>query len=185
MVAITRGLIEKLDRSELQAVMAHELSHIRHADIKLTLMASVLSNIILIVIDVLFYSMIFGERKRGDERIWFIIMIVRYLLPIITALLMLYLSRTREYMADSGCVELMRDNNPLARALIKIHTDHQNNKEQYSAEYGKTAHEDVRRAAYVYDPVSTGVEPVKSFSSMFSTHPSLEQRLAAIGFKIK
>src|SRR5665648_514145 len=50
MVAITRGLMQKLDRSEMQAVMAHELSHIRHQDIKLTLMASILSNIMLIVV---------------------------------------------------------------------------------------------------------------------------------------
>ena len=61
MVAITRGLIEKLDRAELQAVMAHELSHIRHHDIKLTLMIAVLSNIMLIVIDVLFYAIIFKD----------------------------------------------------------------------------------------------------------------------------
>src|SRR5262249_9195471 len=54
MVAITRGLLEKLDRNELQAVMAHELSHIRHQDIKLTMMASVLSNIMLIAVDLLF-----------------------------------------------------------------------------------------------------------------------------------
>lgn len=54
LVAITRGLLDKLERSELQAVMAHELSHIRHHDIKLTLMASVLSNIILIALDIMF-----------------------------------------------------------------------------------------------------------------------------------
>ena len=61
MVAITQGLISKLNRAELQAVMAHELSHIRHMDIKLTLMAAVLSNITLIVIDLLFRSVIFGQ----------------------------------------------------------------------------------------------------------------------------
>ncbi len=54
MVCITRGLMEKLDRAELQAVMAHELSHVRHQDIKVTLMASVLSNLILMVIDFFF-----------------------------------------------------------------------------------------------------------------------------------
>lgn len=183
MVAITRGLLEKLDRSELQAVMAHELSHIRHEDIRLTMTASVLSNMILIVIDILFYNMIYGgERKREDNRFFIIVLILRFVMPIITILLMLYLSRTREYMADSGCVELMRDNTPLGRALIKIHQDHQTNINEYRQEYGQTAHEDVRRAAYLYDPVSTGADPVKSISSMFSTHPNLEQRLRAIGF---
>ena len=104
MVAITRGLIDKLDRAELQAVMAHELSHIRHYDIKLTLMVAVLSNILLIVIDILFYSAIFrrNDNRRDDNRLLMVIMVLRYVLPILTVLLALFLSRTREYMADAG-----------------------------------------------------------------------------------
>lgn len=188
MVAITRGLLQKLNRSELQAVMAHELSHIRHHDIKLTLMASVLSNIMLIAVDLIFYNILFGgnrRRQEGGGQILIFFIILRYVLPLITMLLMLYLSRTREYMADSGCVELMRDNQPLASALLKIDQDHQVNKDEYRNEYGKTAHEDVRRAAYLYDPVKSGVEPVKSFLSMFSTHPDIESRLKAIGVNRK
>lgn len=187
MVAITRGLLNKLDRNELQAVMAHELSHVRHHDIKLTLTASVLSNLMLIAIDFLFYSMLFGrdDDRRSDNKFFLVIILLRYLLPLITVLLMLYLSRTRELMADAGCVELMRDNSPLARALIKIHTDHQENHDVYRAAYGKTPHEDVRRAAYLYDPVRAGLEPVKTFASLFSTHPDLETRLSALGVQSK
>lgn len=187
LVAITRGLMQKLDRSELQAVMAHELSHIRHGDIKLTLTASVLSNILLIAIDLMFYNVVFGRdnERKGDQRFIFIIIALRYLLPVVTVLLTLYLSRTREYMADAGCVELMRDNQPLAKALMKIDQDHQANVDQYAQAYGQTAHEDVRRAAYLYDPVKTGIEPVKSIASLFSTHPSMKDRLAALGIKTK
>src|SRR5438270_7626552 len=65
MVAITRGLMNKLTREEMKAVMAHELSHIRHLDIKLTLMASVLSNIILMVLDILYFSVLFGGGRRS------------------------------------------------------------------------------------------------------------------------
>lgn len=183
MVAITRGLMTKLDRAELQAVMAHELSHIRHHDIKLTLMVAVLSNILLIVIDVLFYSVLYKGDRKGDNRLFIVIMILRYVLPLITVLLALYLSRTREFMADAGCVELMRDNEPMARALLKINADHQQNAEQYSREYGNTAHEQVRQTAYLFDP--SNIDPVKSLSSSFSSHPSIEQRLAAIGFSKK
>lgn len=184
MVAITRGLIEKLNRAELQAVMAHELSHIRHHDIKLTLMVAVLSNILLIVIDVLFYSVIFGRNNRkGDNRLLLVIMVLRYVLPLITVLLAMFLSRTREYMADAGAVELMRDNEPMARALLKISNDHQENAENYQAAYGNTAHEQVRRASYVYDP--SAIDPVKSLTSAFSTHPSIGKRLRAIGFMKK
>jgi heat shock protein HtpX len=183
MVAITRGLMEKLDRAELQAVMAHELSHIRHHDIKLTLMVAVLSNILLIVIDVLFYSMVFKRDRKGDNRLFMIIMILRYVLPLITVLLTLFLSRTREYMADAGCVELMRDNEPMARALLKISDDHQQHAEEYAQAYGNTPHEQVRQASYLFDP--SAVDPVKSLTSAFSTHPSVDQRLQALGFKKK
>lgn len=182
MVAITRGLLEKLDRAELQAVMAHELSHIRHHDIKLTLMVAVLSNILLIVIDILFYSMLFKRNQRQDNRLFTVILVLRYVLPLITVLLALFLSRTREYMADSGSVELMRDNEPMARALLKISQDHEAHAEEYATEYGQTAHEEVRQASYLFDPST--LDPVKSLSSSFSTHPSIPDRLKAIGFKM-
>ncbi|MCC5792404.1 MAG: zinc metalloprotease HtpX [Legionellaceae bacterium] len=179
MVAITSGLLAKLDRAELQAVMAHELSHIRHHDIKLTLMVAVLSNILLIVIDVLFYSVVFKRDRRGDNRLLIVIMVLRYALPLVTILLAMFLSRTREFMADAGAVELMRNNDPMARALLKISQDHQQNAERYREDYGRTAHEQVRQAAYLYDPSS--IDPVKSLQSAFASHPSIEARLKAIG----
>lgn len=183
MVAITRGLMEKLDRAEMQAVMAHELSHIRHHDIKLNLMVAVLSNILLIVIDVLFYSALYKRDNKGDNRLLMVIMVLRYVLPIVTVLLTLFLSRTREYMADSGCVELMRDNEPMARALLKISQDHLENAQEYEQEYSQTPHEEVRQASYLFDP--SAINPVKSLSSAFSTHPSVEERLKALGFNRK
>ncbi|MGQ3889752.1 zinc metalloprotease HtpX [Legionella sp. CNM-1927-20] len=186
MVAITRGLIEKLDRAELQAVMAHELSHIRHHDIKLTLTVAVLSNILLIVIDMLFYSVIYrpNNRRQGNNAgnaLVLVVILLRYLLPLITVLLTLFLSRTREYMADSGSVELMRDNEPMARALLKISEDHVSHADEYTHEYGKTPHEQIRQASYLFDPSS--IDPIKSLANAFSTHPQIEQRLAAIGFR--
>ncbi len=183
MVAITRGLMEKLDREEMQAVMAHELSHIRHHDIKLTLMVAILSNILLIVIDLLFYNLLFRRDDRQDNRLLMVIMVLRYVLPLMTLMLGLFLSRTRELMADSGAVELMRDNEPMARALLKINDDNQAHASDYSREYGKTAHEEVRRASYLFDPST--LDPVKSLNSAFSTHPSIEKRLDALGFKQK
>jgi len=190
MVAITRGLLVKLDRAELQAVMAHELSHIRHMDIKLTLMASVLANLTVIMIDVLFWGVIFGGRGQRSEReggnwLFIVILILRYVLPLITVILMLFLSRTREYMADAGAVELMRDNEPMARALLKIQGDHEANAEQYAEEYDRTPHESVRREAYIFDPVKAGIESSNSLSDFFSTHPSVKNRLAAIGIRTK
>lgn len=184
MVAITRGLLDKLNRAELQAVMAHELSHIRHHDIKLTLTVAVLSNIMLVVLDMLFYAVIFKrDRRQQDNRLFLVILVLRYVLPLVTVLLTLFLSRTREYMADAGAVELMRDNEPMARALLKITQDHEVHADDYAKEYGQTAHEQLRQASYLFDPST--IDPVKSLSSAFSTHPSLEQRLKGLGFNRK
>ncbi len=192
MVAITRGLLDKLNRAELQAVMAHELSHIRHMDIKLTLMASVLANLMIIMIDVLFWGVIFGGGRRSNREgggganwLFIIVMVLRYVLPLITVLLMLFLSRTREYMADAGCVELTRDNEPLAKALLKIQGDHTQNAEEYADFYNSTPHESVRREAYIFDPVKAGIGAKGSMASLFSSHPSVADRLKALGFKVK
>ncbi|MDF3054502.1 MAG: hypothetical protein K0Q74_409 [Gammaproteobacteria bacterium] len=183
MVAITRGLLEKLERDELQAVMAHELSHIRHMDIKLTLMASVLSNLMLIMIDMLFYNMLLGRRSRGDNKLVFIVLILRWVLPLITVLLVLYLSRTREFMADAGSVELTRSNEPMGRALLKIQGDYEQNQAAYSQFAENTNHESIRRQAYLFDPSQAGLRASSTTNDMFSTHPSVEKRLEALGLK--
>ena len=181
LIAITTGLANKLNRNELQAVMAHELSHIRHLDIKLTLMASVLSNIMLIVLDLLFRNVIYGHR-RVDNRLLLVILVLRFILPLLTMVLMFYLSRTREYMADAGAVELMRDNKPLASALLKIKHDHNHHIKEQAHQYRHHSHEDVRRAAYIFDPKQAGIKPLQSIATLFSTHPTIENRLKAIGF---
>ncbi|EKD54996.1 MAG: hypothetical protein ACD_60C00029G0023 [uncultured bacterium] len=187
MIAITEGLMGKLNRAELQAVIAHELSHVRHMDIKLTLMASVLANLTVMVLDILFYNALFSRRRsdenRGGNILLLVIIALRYLLPLINILLLLYLSRTREYMADAGSVQLVRDNEPLASALLKINGDHQDNHQEYSRAYQQTPHENVRREAYIFDPIQAGIEHSGSLTDMFSTHPNLKDRLAALGFR--
>lgn len=184
MVAITQGLLQKLDRDEIQAVIAHELSHIRHQDIRLIVTVSVLTNLMLLVIDILFYNMIFSNRgRRGNQGLLLVIILLRYLLPLITALLALYLSRKRELMADAGAVELMRQNEPLARALIKINDSHVNDAATNQQAYQKTAHDELRQAAYIYSPKTAGINARPGFSSLFSTHPSLQERLKSIGYK--
>lgn len=189
LIAITQGLLEKLNRAELQAVIAHELSHIRHLDIKLTLMASVLANLMLIMVDILFYSVAFGRGRRsereGGNGLVVVIILLRYLLPLITVILVLFLSRTREYMADAGSVELTRDNEPLASALLKIQGDYQSHQDEYADEYQNTPHESIRRESYIFDPATAGIGGKSALSDLFSTHPSIQNRLASIGFKEK
>ncbi|MBK2126278.1 zinc metalloprotease HtpX [Fangia hongkongensis] len=192
MVAVTRALAQKLNREELQAVMAHELTHIRNQDIKLNLFTIVLSNMLMFMIEFLFWSLLFGGNRsnRRDNNngnnvmaiIFMVVMILRFILPIITSMLMLFLSRTREYMADAGAVELMRDNRPMANALIKISENHA--EPQTAQSYKQTANERMRRASYLYDPASAKFA-AGNMEDMFSTHPSLKKRLASIGAILK
>ncbi|MFV9924600.1 MAG: zinc metalloprotease HtpX [Francisella endosymbiont of Hyalomma scupense] len=189
MVAITTKLANALNRDELQAVMAHELTHIRNQDIKLNLFTIVLSNMMLIIMDFLFYSALFSgssnnnnNRNNNAAAFFTIIMILRYVLQIFTIFMMLFLSRTREYMADAGAVELMRTNMPMANALIKIANDSKSVEVQYS--YKNNKNENLRRASYIFDPLSAGVSS-GDMSDLFSTHPSIDKRLASIGVKLR
>ena len=189
MVAITTKLTNALNRDELQAIMAHELTHIRNQDIKLNLFTMVLSNMMLIIMDFLFYSALFSgnsnnnnNNRNNNAAFFIIIMILRYVLQIFTIFMMLFLSRTREYMADAGAVELMRTNMPMANALIKIANDSKSVETQYSYKHNKN--ENLRRASYIFDPLSAGVSN-GDMSDLFSTHPSIDKRLASIGVKLR
>lgn len=195
LIAITTGLLAKLEREELQAVIAHELSHIRHHDIKLTLMATVLTNIMIIAIDFLFYNILFSgnstsnDKKnndgKNDNRLLMIVIVLRYVLPLLTMVLLMYLSRTREFMADAGAVELTRNNKALASALIKISQDHFTNKKTYANSYNVTSHENIRQRAYIFDPTQAGIKFKDSVATIFSTHPPIDKRLKALGFVMK
>ncbi len=169
--------MEKLDREELQAVMAHEISHIRHLDIKLTLVASLLANMTLIALDIAVFSRTNYRRDNNNNSrangLIALLFVLRYLLPLINILLLLYLSRSREFMADAGCVQLTRTNEPLARALIKISGDYQKHKDDYEP----VPHDTIRREAYIFDPAEAGIKSFASANDLFSTHPSLEDRL--------
>lgn len=187
MIAVTRGLAEKLNRAELQAVIAHELSHIRHGDIKLTLFAVVLSNIMLMVIDTLFHGLLYRRRDdnkgRNSNNLSILIVVLRILLPLVTMFLILYLSRSREYMADAGCVELQRDNQPLINALLKINKDYEANTTNYANQHQATKHESIRKESYIYNPTSVGIRNFMDINEWFSTHPTMSKRLAALGYQ--
>ncbi len=168
MVAITTALIERLNEDEIKAVMAHEISHIKHGDIKLTLLISVLANVMLFVVNmgVMFFG---GSRDSGGAKAAkMILFALQFVLPLVSGVLSMFLSRSREYMADAGSAQITGDKEAMANALIKIHNN-------YTAEpKAEDEGSEYRRAAYIYEP--------KSFASLFSTHPSLQDRLKALGF---
>lgn len=166
-LGVTQGLLDQLNRQEVQAVMAHEVGHIVHGDSKLTLYVGILANVILTVTNI--FSQLFfvarGERNQAANKARMILMLLNLVLPVITQVLYLYLSRTREYMADAAAVQLTQDNQAMISALRKISGQHQQH--QYEHESTGQAY---RSAAYIYN----------KGDSLFSTHPSIENRIAAL-----
>lgn len=161
LIAVTSALIDKLDRDELKAVMAHELSHIRHGDIRLTLSVGILGNIMLLVANYAIFLFGRGNNNQGANLARIILLVLQFILPFITLFLQMYLSRSREYMADSGAAYIMHDSSPMIRALQKI-----------SGDYSQSHYEEInptRRAAYIFDP-----------KEAFSTHPSIKNRINSL-----
>ena len=95
--------------------------------------------------------------------------------------MVMYVSRKRELLADAGCVELTRNKQALANALIKLHKAHTDDQEAVEGMYADTPNEQVRSIAYIYGPKQHGYRRFLNFSEWFSTHPSLEERLQALG----
>jgi len=157
LVAVTEGLINKLTRAELSAVMAHEMTHIRNEDVKLTLLIGVTTNVMLFVVN--YITFLIGGNSRNAQIAKTILIVFQFILPIITILLQMYLSRSREYMADSGAVELTRDNQAMANALRKI--------SGYYDEHEVEDNNKSRKSAYIF---------VKG-DSLFSTHPNIKNRI--------
>ena len=173
-VAITTGLLQKLDREELQGVIGHELSHVRNFDIRFSLLVAVLVGSIALMADFfLRFTFWGGGRSSGDRdkgggglaAVVFVIAIVLSLLaPIIARFVQLAVSRQREYLADASSVELTRNPRGLERALAKIAGD----KEVLEVANRATQH------LYFTNPIK---KFEKRSSSMFSTHPAITDRI--------
>ena len=187
LIAVTRPLIRALNRDELQAVVAHEMSHIKHYDIRVMTLLSVMSGLIVMGLDVLFHAVRPGRHQRRSKKqdasglLVVVIILARMIIPLITALMVLYVSRKRELMADAGCVALTRDNQALAKALVKIHKRHTHHQDAAKEAYAATKNEGMRSLAYIYSPKASNIKNIWNMNDWFSTHPSLEQRLEALG----
>lgn len=168
LVGVTRGLLQTLNRQEVQAVLAHEVGHIIHGDSKLTLYVGILANVILTVTNL--FSQIFirtagRSRNNAANKAQMILLVLNFVLPWITQILYFYLSRTREYMADAAAVDLTSDNQAMISALKKISEKHETH------DYDETSTgQAYRKAAYIFN----------KGDSVFSTHPSIENRIAVL-----
>lgn len=127
-VTLTRGIIEKLDDDELEGVIAHELMHIRNNDVRLLVVSIIFVGIFAFVVEVAFRNVLYGGGRRRDKNsgnIMIVVLIVSLVAYFFSLLFKFSLSRSREYMADSGAAEMTRKPWALASALRKISTNHQ------------------------------------------------------------
>ena len=170
-VAVTTGLLERLDEEELEGVLAHEMSHVRNYDVRLMTWAAVLAGSIALLAQIFMRAMWFGGGNRdrgGANPIVLLVVIVSLILaPIAAILIQLAISRRREYVADASAAELTRYPQGLASALAEISAA-----AKPSARLGNQAIAHLMIAAPLGARGHT--------SKLFSTHPPAEDRIARL-----
>jgi heat shock protein HtpX len=168
-VAATTGLLSILDRTELEGVMAHELSHIGNRDMLVMTVAVVLAGFIAMLSDMLMRSMMFGGNRENRHPAFLIIGIVGIILaPIAAQLIQLAISRKREYLADASGALLTRYPEGLASALEKI------------SAYGRPMQKASHATAHLFiaDPFSEGKRTIgERIGGLFQTHPPAQDRI--------
>ncbi|MGC9048856.1 MAG: M48 family metallopeptidase [Patescibacteria group bacterium] len=174
-VAVTRGLLEKLEKSELEGVIAHELSHIGNKDMLLQTVVVILVGVVAILSDFFLRISFWGGLKRRDERdsgeaiLMFLGLLAALLAPIAAILIQLAISRKREFLADAGGALLTRYPEGLARALEKISTD----QNYLKVANNSTAH------LFIVNPFR-GKQTTNWVTKLFMTHPPIEERIRAL-----
>jgi heat shock protein HtpX len=171
-IAVTSGLLEKLDRDELQGVIAHEMSHVGNFDIRYAMLVGILVGTTVLISDFFLRGLWFGGgrggRREGGGQTQIIMIIVAVALavlaPVFARLLQLSISRQREYLADATAVKFTRNPKGLADALQKISGD----REVLEAANRATAH------LYIVNPIKRFEKRAKG---LFSTHPPIEERI--------
>ena len=164
-ICVTTGLIQKLNRAELEGVIAHELSHIKNFDIRLMSIVAVLVGSVVLIADWALRSRLWGKKGNNEGSNGLIVaiaLIFAILTPLVAQIIQLAISRNREFLADASGAYLTRYPKGLADALVKISAD----TEPLEAANRGTAH------MYIANPFKG-----KQISKLFATHPPVEERI--------
>ncbi len=171
-VAVTTGIIERLENEEFEGVIAHELAHIKNFDIRVMMLVGVLAGVVIMMADFFLRGKLFASRdseNRGAGGILLIVgLIFAILSPLFAQLIQLAVSRRREFLADASGALLTRYPEGLARALEKI------------ASYGRPMQRASDATAHLYISSPFGTKAAKGFTKLFSTHPPVEERVKAL-----
>jgi len=177
-VVVTEGLLKKLNRAELEGVIAHEMSHIKNYDIRVQTLAVVMVGVVVLLSDWILRSFLWGgRRKRSSDKssgnagaiLIIVALALAILSPLIAQLLKMAVSRKREFLADADGAMLTRYPPGLASALKKLSAD----KESLEVANKATAH------MYIINPLKDHKRGA-GLAKLFSTHPPVEERIAAL-----
>lgn len=178
-ICATRGLLDRLNRTELEGVIGHEMTHVRNYDTRLGAIVAVMVGIVALLGDWFLRISLFGGGRRnnrdnegGNIGVIFVVLgfIFALLSPIIATLIQLAISRRREFIADAGSIELTRQPSGLINALEKISAVNLPLREANKA----TAH------LYIVNPFKEGHGAVRWLSGLFNTHPPIKDRIKAL-----
>lgn len=171
-VAATTGLLNKLERTEIEGVVAHELSHIKNYDILVSTIVAVLVGTLVFVADWVSRSFFWGgmgdsENRRTGAIGFILFLIFLFVTPFLATLIQLAISRKREYLADASGALLNRNPDALANALLKISGDPRHMRRASNA----TAH------LFIENPMKNNNKKRNFIVNLFSTHPPVEERI--------
>ncbi len=172
-VSLSRGIIEKLNDEELEAVIAHELTHIRNRDVRLLIISIIFVGIFAFLTEALVRTVRFsgGSRGKKDGRVVIIALMLAAVGYFLSTVFRFAISRQREYMADAGSAMMTKNPLALASALEKIAIDPQ---------IEAVKRNDIAQM-FIDNPQDKKVRPVSfPFGSMFMTHPPIEKRIALL-----
>lgn len=167
-IVVTAGLLQKLNRAELEGVIGHEMSHIKNSDTRIMMYTVVMVGLTALLSDFLLRISIFGRHREDRGNFGLVLAVVAIALailsPLIATLIKLAISRNREYLADSSSALLTKNPGALASALEKISKD----TEPLEAANKATEH------LYIINPLK---EHASALNNLFETHPSIESRI--------
>lgn len=185
-LVITQGLLTELKPLELQAVILMQLAQIKALDQRLGLVLAYVSNLHLIIFDLIYHPFIYGKNRDREPNPLFnfgfkCLKIARFLMPVPTFLMRFILKPNRILQADQTAVSLMGNNQALASAIKKINDIQFEKMDEMGEIYGEIPLDEIRREMYVFDPAD--ISKCQTFASPFTTHPTLDEQLDAIGFQ--